>query len=64
MEWNRDTGWYDWIPQSQIEDGVITILREAGDEPMNLTEIAEATGEKKTWRLPSGDNEEHGGLAL
>jgi hypothetical protein len=47
MEWNRETGWYDWIPQSAIEDGVIVALREADDEPMNLSEIAEHTGESK-----------------
>lgn len=47
MEWDRETGWYAWMPQSAIEDGVIAALREADDEPMNLSDLAEATGEKK-----------------
>lgn len=95
MEWERETGWYEWIPQTAIEDGVIAHLREADDEPMTLSDLAEETGETKTklrgvmrkleegkrvkkmpsiatqngstgtrWRLPSGDNQENGGLAI
>lgn len=47
MEWDRETGWYQWVPISAIEDGVLVALREADDEPLNLTGIAEATGEHK-----------------
>jgi hypothetical protein len=52
MEYQRETNWYDWIPTSAIEDGVVTILREAGDEPMNLSDIAEASGETKSKLRP------------
>lgn len=48
MEWNRDSGWYDWIPQSAIEDGVIAALRDADDEPMTLSDLSEELGETKT----------------
>lgn len=48
MEWDSATGWYKWIPTSVIEDDIIKILREADDEPKNLTELAEDTGETKT----------------
>jgi hypothetical protein len=47
MEWDRETGWYSWIPVTAIEDGVIACLREADDEPLNLAGIAEHTGESK-----------------
>lgn len=45
MEWDRDTGWYQWIPISAIADGVLAALREADDEPLNLKGLSEATGE-------------------
>lgn len=48
MEWDRETGWYVWVPQSAIADGVIAVLRNADDEPLNLTGIAEETGESKS----------------
>lgn len=47
MEWDRESGWYEWVPTSAIEDGVIAALREAGDEPLNLSGLAEETGESK-----------------
>lgn len=96
MEWNRETGWYDWVPQSALEDTVVKALRESDDEPMNLAGLADETGETQAklrpvmkrleeakkikkmtslqipgggttgtrWRLPSGDNDERGGLAI
>lgn len=95
MEYNTETLWYDWIPLEAIDDGVLVALREADDEPLNLSGLAEATGETKSklrpimkrlegekrvvkmksvstqegstgtrWRLPTGDNNEFGGLGL
>jgi hypothetical protein len=53
MQYNPDTGWYDWIQQSQIEETVLLVLRDdAGDEPINMTAIAEATGETKRKLTP------------
>jgi hypothetical protein len=52
MEWDRDTGWYKWVPTSAIADGVIALLREADDEPLNLSAIAEETGETKAKLRP------------
>lgn len=48
MEYQRESNWYEWIPNSQIGDSVITVLREAGDEPMNLTALCEELGESRT----------------
>jgi hypothetical protein len=47
MEWSRETGWYEWIPITNVDEGIIACLREADDEPLNAAGIAEATGEKK-----------------
>lgn len=44
MEWNRETGWYDWIPQTALDDGIITTLREA-EEALNVAALSEITGE-------------------
>lgn len=52
MQYNPDSGWYDWVPQSAIEDGVLAALREASDEPMNLATLSEETGENKTKLRP------------
>jgi hypothetical protein len=52
MGWDRETGWYEWVPTSAIADGVIAALREADDEPMNLSDIAEVTGETKSKLRP------------
>lgn len=52
MEYQRESNWYEWIPQSNIEDGVMVALREADDEPLNLAGLAEATGEKQTKLRP------------
>jgi hypothetical protein len=52
MEWDRETGWYKWVPTSAIADGVLVALREAGDEPLNLTGLAEETGETKAKLRP------------
>lgn len=45
MEWDRDTGWYVWVPQSAIEDSVLAAVSEAGDELLNLRGLSEETGE-------------------
>jgi hypothetical protein len=52
MEWDHETGWYQWVPTSAIEDGIIVALREAGDEPLNLSGLAEETGETKAKLRP------------
>lgn len=52
MEWDRETGWYVWVPQDAIDDTVLQILRDADDEPMNLNDLAEETGETKTKLRP------------
>jgi hypothetical protein len=52
MEWDRETGWYQWVPISAIEDGVLVALREADDEPLNLRGLSEATGESITKLRP------------
>lgn len=55
MEWDRDTGWYKWVPTSAVEDGIIAVLREADDEPLNLSGLAEETGESKSKLRPIMD---------
>ena len=52
MEYQRESNWYDWIPTEAIEDNVIVVLREANDEPMNLSDLSEATGETKSKLRP------------
>jgi hypothetical protein len=52
MEWDRETGWYKWVPTSAIEDGVIAALQEADDEPLNLAGLSETTGESKSKLRP------------
>jgi hypothetical protein len=52
MEYNRENNWYDWIPQSAIHDGIISALREADDEPMNLAALSEELGESKSKLRP------------
>lgn len=52
MEWNRETGWYDWVPQSALEDTVVKALRESDDEPMNLAGLADETGETQAKLRP------------
>ncbi len=52
MEYNVDTSWYDWVPMSAIDDGVLVALREADDEPLNLVGLVEATGESKSKLRP------------
>ena len=52
MEWERETGWYAWVPTSAIADGVLAALRESDDEPMNLTDLSEETGETKAKLRP------------
>lgn len=52
MEYQRDSNWYSWIPSDAIEDSIVVALREADDEPMNLSDISEATGETKSKLRP------------
>jgi hypothetical protein len=52
MEWERETGWYKWVPTSSIADGVLAVLRESDDEPMNLAGIADETGETRSKLRP------------
>ncbi len=48
MEWDRDTGWYAWVAQTQIDDAIMEALRDADDEPLNLAGLVEVTGESKS----------------
>lgn len=52
MEYKRENGWYQWIPQSTLDDAIITALREADDEPLNLTALSEELGETKSKLRP------------
>lgn len=52
MEYQRESNWYEWIPQSNIEEAVISMLREADDEPLTMSGLAEETGEKKAKLSP------------
>lgn len=47
MEWGRDSGWYEWVPQEAIDDAIIQALTGADDEPMNVSALCEETGETK-----------------
>lgn len=48
MEWQSDSWWYKWVPMSALEDSVIQVIRDAGDEPPTATDIADELGEKVT----------------
>jgi hypothetical protein len=52
MEYSLESSWYEWVPQSAIEDGVLVALREAEDEPLNLAGLAEVMGESKSKLRP------------
>jgi hypothetical protein len=47
MEWDSDAWWYSHSPASQIEETVISALREFGDEAMSISDLAEHTNENK-----------------
>lgn len=47
MEWQRETGWYAWVPTTVIEDEIVKELRKSDDEPMTTSDLHEATGETK-----------------
>lgn len=44
MEWDRDTGWYKWVPQTVVEDTIVQALGNA-DEALTKKQIMEETGE-------------------
>lgn len=46
MEWKPEAWWYEWIPASNLEEAFIDALRENPDEPLNVSSLAEALGEK------------------
>lgn len=46
MEWVPDSWWYKWVPQGQIEESILSALREAPD-PLSTTELIEITDEKR-----------------
>lgn len=52
MEYERESGWYKWIPTEAIDDSIIVALREAGDEPMNLAALSEELGETQAKLRP------------
>lgn len=47
MEWDRDTGWYKWVPQTMVDDSILAALAEADDEPLTLKQLQEVTGESQ-----------------
>lgn len=48
MEWVPEAWWYRHVPTSQIDEAIITALRNNADEPMSVADLAEETGETKT----------------
>jgi hypothetical protein len=52
MEYDQGSCWYQWIPQTAIDDGILSALRDADDEPLNLAGLAEVTGESQSKLRP------------
>ncbi len=52
MEYDRESGWYEWVPQTAVDDAIMSALLEADDEPLNLSGLAAATGETQAKLRP------------
>jgi len=48
MEWDHENKWYKHVPAAQLEDDIIAALAENNDEPMGVSDLAEALDETKT----------------
>jgi hypothetical protein len=46
MEYDRDTGWYNYVPESDLERAVLETLERNGEEPMNQSGLSEELDEK------------------
>jgi hypothetical protein len=46
MEWDAEAWWYKWVPASDLEEAIISALRNNADEPMNVRELCEELNEK------------------
>jgi hypothetical protein len=46
MEWDASAWWYKWVPSSDLEEKVLTLLRENDDEPMSVPMLSEELEEK------------------
>jgi len=47
MEWDAEAWWYKHVPTSLLDETILTALSENSDEPMTLTDLMEATNEKR-----------------
>jgi RecA-family ATPase len=47
VQWDADAWWYKHVPQDAILESIVSALRGNADEPMSITELHEATDEKK-----------------
>lgn len=52
MEWEPDAWWYNWIPTSNQEEGIIEALRGNADEPMSLKDLSDELDEPVTKLRP------------
>lgn len=48
MEWDHEAKWYKHVPAEAIEDEIMAALAENNDEPMSVSDLAEALDETKT----------------
>lgn len=46
LEYDRETGWYRHVEQAEIEQAILELLRDSGDEPLNKAAIADELEEK------------------
>lgn len=46
MEWCSDAWWYKWSPTSDLEESIMTALRENDSDPMNVAALSEELDEK------------------
>ena len=47
MEWVPDAWWYKWVPISNLDESILSALRENSDEPMSIADLHEALQEPK-----------------
>jgi RecA-family ATPase len=47
VQWDPDAWWYKLVPQDAVLETIVAALRMNADEPMSVTELHEATDEKK-----------------
>lgn len=47
MEWVPDAWWYKWVPISELDETILSAVRENADEPMSIADMHEVTQEPK-----------------